>query len=91
MTQNIRASDNFVGSCEDTRNINTLNILYTYILEKMARNFTAYPTVAPKIRVYGDTVFKFDPCSFTSKSGKLLNLIFYSFYHHKCNNTIFFN
>ena len=36
----------------------------------MSRNFTTYPTVAPKIRVYGDTVFKFNPSSFTSKSGK---------------------
>ena len=49
-------------------NINTL--------EKMSRNFTAYPTVAPKVRVYGDTVFKFNSSSFTSKSGKrvLLNI-----------------
>lgn len=45
-------------------------------LEKMSRNFTTYPTVAPKIRVYGDTVFKFNSSSFTSKSGEsvLLNI-----------------
>ena len=41
----------------------------------MARNFTAYPTVAPKTRVYGDSVFKFNPCSFISESGNLLILI----------------
>ena len=39
-------------------------------IEKMARNFTAYPSVAPKVRVYGHMVFKFNPSSFTSKSGK---------------------
>ena len=47
-----------------------VNLLNINTLENMARNFTAYPTVAPKVRVYGDMVFKFNPSSFTSKSGK---------------------
>ena len=56
MTQNIRASDNFVGSCEDTRNINTLNILYTYTyLKRWQETLLHIPQLLRKL---GSTVIR---------------------------------